>query len=257
MSGSCPGLGPPGVAFKSLAACVSLMTEQAARKGFEQFVDDAFEVTREVFSVSRAVTGSRGVPGSLVDRIVRNSRTFDRRVVEPELAEYRDQILDQFEVLIEYTVDPDATREGYADAILRRDAYLDSLRDDVRHERRQRLEQTVLDRQLGLGEAIEPLVESDRSAFWPAVRDVFTREQATAFVEEQFRFAGPLREHADAFRFTAEFDPETVVDGALASALTRGMPTTTIEFTDEAVRSITRAEERVVRQAKRTIDREY
>lgn len=233
------------------------MTEQAALSGFERFVDDAIDATRAQFSVSRVLTGSRGVSGSVVDRIVQNSETFDRKVVGPELAEYRDQIVDQFEVVLEYAADPTATGEEYRDPILTQDAYLDALRKDVDPSRREEIEDRLVERQLRLGDAMAPLVESDRSAFWPAVRDVFTHDEARTFVDDQFRFAGPLRTEADAFQFTATFDPGTVVEGSLASVLTSGMPSVTLEYTDEAVRSITRAESTVVERAKRTVDRKF
>ncbi len=233
------------------------MTEGAARQGFEEFVDDAIEITRDQFSISRALTGGRGVPGSVMDHAVQNSETVDRRVVGPELDAYRDRILGQFEVVLEYAADPDATGAGYRDRILDRDAYLDALCEDVPESRQAEIAEGLLARQLRLGDAIRPLVKSDRAEFWPAVRDAFDHEEATRFVDDQFRFAGPLRTDADAFRFTATFDPDTVVDGALASALTSGMPSVTVEFTDEAVRSITRAETAVVERAKRTVDRQF
>ena len=233
------------------------MTERAAQQGFETFVDDAIEITREQFSISRALTGTRGVSGSIIDRAVQNSETFDRRVVGPELATYRDRIVGQFEVVLEYATDPNPDEAAYRNRILDRDAYLDALREKIAPDRQAEIEDRLVARQLRLGDAVRPLVESDREEFWPAVRDAFDHDEAMRFVDEQFRFAGPLRTDADAFRFTATFDPDTVVDGSLASALTSGMPSVTVEFTDEAVRSITRAETTVVERAKRRVDRRF
>lgn len=48
----------------------------------------------------------------VVDRLRRNAETMERRVVEPELATYRERALAQFDVVLEY-VESDAPFEAF------------------------------------------------------------------------------------------------------------------------------------------------
>ena len=78
------------------------MTRQAARSGFERFVEDALGYTEREFSVAQALqSDATGAGGKVVDRLLSDSEAVRERVVSPELSTYREQILAQFDVLLD------------------------------------------------------------------------------------------------------------------------------------------------------------
>ena len=156
------------------------MTKAAARDGFERFVDEAIDITRTEFSVSRALTGTTGPGSSVIDRLIQNAEAVDRQVIQPELQAYREDILAQFAVVLEYAATPEAEADpaAFRDRVLARDAYNEALRPAVSAAKKQTIRDELVARQLGLGEAIRPLVASEQSSFWPAVPDVFTQAEA-------------------------------------------------------------------------------
>lgn len=232
------------------------MTREAARTGFETFVEDAITHTAEQFSVSRALQhGVRGPGTSVVDRLVKNSETLWDRVVQPELDDYRDRILTQFEVVMDYTESDDSI-DCYREEILAVDSYAQALRPDVDEQRREEIHDALVERQRQFGEAIGPLVESPEDDFWAATATTFDREQAATLVEDHFTFTDPFQEYRHAFRMATEFDTADVV-GGVGSLLGKGLPTIEVEYTNEAVRSLRRAEQRVITETKRELDRQF
>ncbi|WP_302082714.1 hypothetical protein [Salinibaculum rarum] len=232
------------------------MTREAARTGFEQFVEDAIEVTAQQFSVPRALRqGVRGPGGKVVDQLLQDSETLWRRVVQPELDDYRDQILTQFDIVLDYA-ESDAEIEAYRDDLLAVDSYATALREDIGAEQRATMHDRLLARQQGLGDAVTPVVDAEETDFWDAAATVFDREQATALVEDHFAFTTPLRDHRDAFRMQTQFDPGDIL-GGLGSLLGGGLPTVEVEYTDEALRSMRRAEKTVIAETKRELDRRF
>ena len=229
------------------------MTREAARTGFETFVEDAVTVTAEQFSVSRALRqGVRGPGGRLVDRLLKNSDALWERVVRPELDDYRDQILRQFDVVLDY-VEDDAGIDAYRSDILAVDSYAASLREDVGANRRSDIHDALVTRQQRLGDAVEPLVTAPEDEFWAALETTYDRERAASLVENHFAFTGPLREWRPAFRMATTFDPADVVGGL--GSLLGGLPTVEVEYTDEAIRAMRRAEQTVITETRREVDR--
>ena len=221
------------------------MTRAAAMAGFERFVTDAVDATRREFRVGRALRGTGlGLGGSVVDRLRRNADALEKRVVEPELRTYRQQSIEQFDVVLDY-VEGDDPIEAYREPLIAADGYLDSLDPDAPAATREAVADEVVSRLERLGDAVAPIVAHPDDDFWIAVGDEFDRESATALVEEAFPFTGPLRRHRDAFAFTVEIDPGDVLGG-----LARGLPSVSIDYTDEAIRAMRRAEQRVVRDTK-------
>jgi hypothetical protein len=195
------------------------MSREAARAGFETFVDRTIDATRREFSVGRALDGSGlGLGGRAVDLLRKNADGLERAVVEPELATYRRRSLEQFDVVLEY-VDGDAPIEAFADELLARDSYVEALRGDVSPAKRRIVREEVLERLARLGDGIEPIVDRPETAFWPAARAAFDRDGAL------------------------ELDPGEFVGGPLAV----GLPTGSIDYTDEAIRAMERAERQIVR----------
>jgi hypothetical protein len=229
------------------------MSRRAAKAGFETFVDDATEATRREFSVARALEGTGlGLGGAVVDRLRREADTLERVLVEPELATYRRRSLAQFDLVLDY-VESDEPIEVFEAELLARDGYTDAFRSDLPASRRQAIEAELLERLQRLGDGIEPLVERPETEFWPAVRAAFERDEALDLVETTFPFTGPLGRNRDAFVFAVDLDPSEVVGGPLAT----GLPTASIEYTDEAIRAMERAERRIVRETKAEVDKRF
>lgn len=227
------------------------VTREAVVEGFEYFLEEAIDATMGEFSVSRALrSGARGSTGLAVDRLLSNAGALQRRVVEPELNAYRRQTLDQFEIVLDY-VEDDAGLETYRTEILSAGAVVDSIRSDISPERRREVEDSLLARHRDLGEAVEPLVRSPASDFWTAAVTELERDEAETLVNEHFPFTAPLREHRDAFEMVAGFDATTVL-GSVPRFLPD--PSFEVEYTDEAIRAMYRAEQSVVNAAERDIE---
>ena len=229
------------------------MTREAAIEGVERFVDRTVDATRREFKVGRALRGTGlGPGGALVDRLRNEADALERRVVEPELDTYRRRSIEQFEVVLAYAESDDPI-DAFADELLERDSYLESLDPAITPETRDALVDDLLARLERLGEGIEPIVRRPEDAFWPAVVAAYDRPAAIELVEEGFPFTGPLRDHRDAFAFTVEIDPGSILGGVLAN----GLPTATIDYTDEAIRAMRRAERQVVHETKDEVKRRF
>jgi hypothetical protein len=225
------------------------MTRQAARSGFETFLDDAVRATREEFSVARALRGTGfGPGGAVVDRLRDNAEALERRIVEPELDAYRTDALGQFDAVLDYAAG-DEPIETYAEDLIARDGFHGALADGVSARTTAAVEDAIVARGRRLGDAVEPIVERSEDAFWPASTAAFDRSEAVDLVENAFPFTGVLREFPEAFAFTVRLDPGSILGGPFAGAL----PAASVDYTDEAVRAMRRAERRVIEETKREV----
>lgn len=212
------------------------MTRQAVRAGFVHFVDRAVDATAEAFSVGRALGGRWGPATRAIDGLAGRSDTLQARLVEPELEAYRGQVIEQFDVLLD-AVESDEPVAARREAVLARDAFLDALRPDLPAERRERIEDEVFARHADLGEAVRPLLAAESDDFWAAADAALSVADTKALVREQFAFTEPLRAHRNAFRFATTLEP--------------GIE---LEFTDEAIRAMHRAERQVVAETLAEVD---
>lgn len=218
------------------------MSRAAARAGFEEFLDATVTATREEFSVQRALQGTGLGPGGLVlDRLRENTETLERRIVEPELATYRDRALAQFDIVLDY-VDSDQPIDAFEDDLLAHDGYRPAIKDDVPPNRYRQIIDELVDRNRQLGDGIEPIVSRPEDEFWTAVDAAFDRSNAIDLVEQTFPFTGPVRRHRSAFAFEIRIDPSDVVGGVLGA----GLPSVTIDYTDEVLRATRQAERRII-----------
>jgi hypothetical protein len=242
-------------AYNTTAAHIPTVSRDAARAGFEAFVTDAIDYTADAFSVSRALRrGSRGLNGAVLDKLVDQSDALWRHVVEPELDAHRTQIISQFDILLDY-VESDENIDAYRDPLLSTDAYVDALRDDLPASRRDAIRDAAVERQRRFGDALEPLVAAPQDDFWPAVTHAYDRDTAETLVANHFAFTGLLRDHRDAFQMSTAFDASDLLGGV--GSLLGGLPTVTVDYTDEALRAMERAERKVVADAERELDRRY
>jgi hypothetical protein len=231
------------------------VTRGAAREGFETFITEAIETTYREFNVVAALQGARTPGSGTVDRLLKRSEALDRRVVQPELRAFRADVVDQFDVLLEYVTAEEGI-EPYREKLLAADRYAESIREDVPADRRKRLENRLVARQKRLGDAIEPIVNSSHGEYWTALLETFDRDDALALVEEHFEFTGPLREDRDAFALQTRIDPGEILSG-VGSLLGGAMPTITVEYTDEAVRAMRTAERQVIAETKTDVERRF
>ena len=230
------------------------MTRQAARSGFEGFVKDALGYTEREFSVAQALqSDATGAGGKVVDKLLSDSEAVRERVVRPELDTYREQILAQFDVLLD-AIESNERVESSRAELLETDAYDANLRPDLPADRRSALRDRLFERQRDLATAVEPLVEAPGDEFWAAAASAFDREAMTSLVGDHFAFTDPMQEHRGAFQMTTRVDPGEVLGGGL---LVSRLPAIEVEYTDEALRSMRRAERRVIRETKEEIERRY
>jgi hypothetical protein len=230
------------------------VTRQAARSGFEDFVDDALAYTEAEFSVANALrAGGGGAGGTVLDRLLEDSGAVRRHVVAPELAAYRERILAQFDVLLDAVAAEDPI-DAHRDAILASDVYAANLRPDLAPDRREAVTERLLDRQRSLAAAVRPLVEAPEADFWQAAGTAYDRGEMTDLVEDHFAFTDPMDAHHGAFRMTTAIDPGDVLGGGLVVSR---LPEIEVEYTEEALRSMRRAERRVIRETTAEIDERF
>lgn len=226
------------------------------RAGFERFVGDAINASLEHFDVARALRrGVDGPGGSVVNRLLGNTRAVRRRVVEPRLQTYRRQVLAQFDVILEYA-ESDESIDAFRDEILDHDIFAQSIRSGISPARRQEIRDRLLERHRALGDAAAPLLDAPEDDFWAAARSTLDRTEAKRLVEEQFVLTRPVREHTDALELSATVDPGEVL-GGLGRVLGGRLPSIEVTYTEEAIRALQRAEREVVADATAEIDRQF
>ena len=229
------------------------MSREAAIGGLETFVHETVDATRQEFRVANVLRGTGLGPGAvLIDQLRKNADALERQVVEPELDVYRRRSVEQLRVVVRYT-ESERPIDAFEAELLEHDGYLDALDPNVSPARRQAVTDDVLARLERLGDGIEPVVRRPEEKFWPAVRAAFDRDEALELVDDVFPFTGPLWRHREAFTFTVEVDPGEVLGGPFAGSL----PSASLEYTDEAIRAMRRAEQRVVQQTKTTVETQF
>jgi len=240
-----------GVRDRSLQPTESGVTRRAVEREFERYLSQFVDETYAAFDVAAVLRGSNGSGSRVAGKLLNNSRPLERHVVRPKLQSYQQQILAQLEPVLDYAA-TDAAFETYADEVLARDIYWNALRDTVRGDRRDRIRESLLARQQSFGDDLAPLVAADSDDFWTAVTDAYDQDRATDIVQTHFEFSVPLRENQNAFAFELTIDPGEVLGG-----LARALPTLDVEFTDEALRSMRRAEQQVIPSAKADVEQAY
>jgi len=227
------------------------VTREAVVEGFEEVIGKAIEESMSEFSMTRALqNGVRGPGGAAVDQLLNNSRRLNRRVVEPELETYKQRTFDQFSIILDYA-ESDDDIESYREDILGAGAFENEIREDLPEDRREEVEDYMLARHEALGDQLRPLVRSPETDFWTAAEAEMDAETARELVEEHFAYAKPLREYPEAFELSTTVNTSDVL-GLFGSLL--GGTAIEVEYTDEAMRALSLAEERVIEDAKADIE---
>lgn len=228
------------------------MSRRAAEAGFESFLDDTLDAIHAEFSVARALEGTGfGAGGAVVDRLLGHAGALERRIVEPELARFRERLVAQFQVLLDYVEGDDPLAAHEAD-LLEHDIFVAALDPEVTGRERELVVDDVLASLQRLADGIEPIVDRPEDEFWAAAEAAFDRAEALDLVERAFPFTGPVRGREDLFAFETRVDPSEIL-GPFALAI----PSFTVDYTDEAVRAMTTAEPRVIDALKREIETRF
>jgi hypothetical protein len=229
------------------------MTREAVEGELHDAVEAMMDAVYEEFDVVRAVRGGGGAgpTGSrTVSALVKRNRVLDRHLVRPELERYRENARRQVSTMLDAVAAGDPV-ESRREALLDASVYVDALRSGTPASTREAVETAVVERFARAGRALDPLVRSDATAFWPALRAELDREAAEELVAANFSFAPRMREFRDALAFETRLDPGELLDGPLASRL----PAPTVDYTDESLRAMSRGETRVRRSYERELDR--
>lgn len=229
------------------------MTRAAVEDAFEEFIDDIVEIAYREFDVVAALRGESTAGGRFVSKLVKNSSALDRHVVRPELREYKRDALRQFQPILDYAADSDADFADYREVIVENDPSIQYIRRDAPADRQEAAREAILDHHRNLGDAARPLVASAEDEFWAAVEAELTEIEARDLIESHFGFTDPIRTHRDAFAYQTELDPGEVIGGPLAGAA----PTLTLDYTDEVLRVMQRAERTIIDRTLADVDRRY
>jgi len=229
------------------------MTRDAVETGLHRVVDDIVDAVHEEFDAVRALRQGRpsGPGGVVVNRLVKENRVLDRYVVQPEVDRYRSDARRQVSVMCDAAAN-DQPIETYRDTLLDADVYYTELDPDVPRDTREAIADAVLARYRTAKETVTPVVEAPEDDFWPAVTSALTYDEALELVRANFSFSEDMREHRDALSFSVRLDP-----GEILGARGAPLPTIEIDYTDESLRAMGRAETRVRRDLDREIERQY
>lgn len=227
------------------------MTRAAAREGMEYYLGRLVKHAYESFDVGAALRGTTALGGSILGALLDRSDTLETRVVEPELQRYRRKAMNQFESILDYAV-TDEPIDVHRDRLLAADQYMAAMKDDLPQERRETIEDALLERAVTIGDAVEPIVAAPETDFWDAVMHAYEEQEAREAVRRSVSFTGPLKRYPDAFTFAVTIDPADII-----GPLGVGAPSFSVEYTDEATRCLSSAESAIRQEVDRDVARRY
>ncbi len=206
------------------------MTEQAVRRQFDAFINRMDRYVAEEVNPLNAVDSRIRIPKGAVNAAL-------RPFVRNEVSTVGSTFERKFSIVVDCAAGD--TVEERRDEYLRADAFYANADPGVREE----LGRELMEGLRRMSENIRPLVESEHDDFWEAVADVYDEEGAKTAILESFDYSGTAQRYADRVDLTV-----TVSAGILSKD---------IEYTDEAVRSLTVAEKRLRRDVTAEIEKVY
>ncbi len=206
------------------------MTEEAVRNQFDAFIDRMDRYVADEVNPLNAVDVEIRLPKRVLEAVL---RPLVRREV--------DSVGSTFERKFDIVVDCAAgdTVEERRDEYLRADAFYVNADESVRDE----LGRELVESLRTMSSNVRPLVESERDEFWEAVVEEYDEDGAKRAIRDGFDYSKTARKYADDVNLTV-----TVRAGLLSKE---------IEYTDEAVRALTVAEERLRHDVTEEIERAY
>ncbi len=222
------------------------MTREAALSGFRAMIDAGLAFVNAEFRIEHAV--SEADEQHVVDFVRTHEQTIERLVVAPAFVTYKRSALTQFEHVID-CIEADEPLSDHRRTLIAADPLLPAI--DSESEDRLNAVGSIWSRIQWIQIAFEPIVTSESNDFWPALTTVFDRRSAEDRLLPALAFAAPAREHPGAFQFTIELG--AVDDQYVPASLHSG----SLEYTDEAIRALTRGERRLDSLIRRQLDERF
>lgn len=227
------------------------MTRDAAREGLEYYLGRLVTHAYETFDVAAPLRETTGLGGGILGALLKRSDTLETHVVEPELATYRRKAMAQFESILDYAESDDRPEE-HRDSLLADDQYKAAMVEDLSPDRRETIEESLVERAVGIGDAVAPIVAAPQANFWPAVVHAYDEDAAREAVRRSVSFTGPLKRYPDAFTFAVTIEPEDIL-----GPLGVGAPSFSVEYTEEATRCLSSAESAIRQEVDRDVARRF
>lgn len=219
------------------------MTRTAAERGIAEVFDVIVTNFIDEFSWERVLQKTSLRPGgAIVDKLLDATDVVDSRALEPLLDRYRHSAIEYFQRALDYAegkVSTDAIRKEFP-------AYDESIHildPDASHDEYQTLVDDVVEYYCEVGEALEPLVSHASDDFWRVIQESMNEDQAVMVLDQSMSFSEILEAHRGILDMKLQLNPAhflSVPGNALA-------PEASVEYTDEAIVALSRAERRGVR----------
>jgi hypothetical protein len=229
------------------------MTREAVESGLYRIVDDLLAAVREEFDAVRALRRNRpsGPAGNAINELATNSDVLDRYVIEPEIERHRRDARQRMSITLD-SAEHGEPIDAYRDSLLDADVYYGELGSDVDRGTREAVAEAVVGRYRTVAESVAPVLDALETDLWPAITNALSGEAALDLVDANCSFAAEMREYRGAFSFATRLDPRDLL-GARGTLL----PAIEVEYTDESLRAMGRAETRVRRDLSREVERRY
>jgi len=207
------------------------MTEDAVRARFDGYIDSMYGYVTEEVQPLNAV----GFPSFVSKPAKRATMPIARRETDAVGRSFERK----FGIVVDCAAGDDV--DDRTDDYLESDVFYRNFTgsDDAR----ERMAGELAERLRRMSEAVAPVVDSDRGRFWDAVVDVYDRDEAHAALDGCFDYADTARRYAGDTELTLTVDV--------------GPLSTTVDYTDEAVRVLDVSEGRLREEVARDVDAVY
>ncbi|MFP4632221.1 MAG: hypothetical protein ACOCT0_00050 [Halobacteriota archaeon] len=197
---------------------------------FDDFVDTVMQDAMAEMEPLRVVSGAR-LPGNSA------AKSIARPLISREVQRFHGGISSQFDVVLDLA-ERRARGEPhdfsvYRERFLDEDVFVDSCRDPT-------IEADLVDRLRVMARDMGMMMETGRTEFWDAAYEAFDESEARELVDFHFDYSSTLYDYRDDLRLCAKVG--------------RGPMSVSVEYTDEALRSISHGEAALRRRLARRVD---
>lgn len=219
------------------------MTRTAAEQGIVEVFDVMMTNFIDEFSWERVLQETSLRPGgAIVDKLLDVTDVVESRALEPLLNRYRRNAIEYFQRALDYAegeVSADAIREEFP-AYDENIHILDSTASRAEYRE---LVDDVVKYYCEVGETIEPVVAHSSDDFWQAVEGSMDEDRAVMVLERSMSFSDILEAHREILDMKLELNPAHILSmpGRVLA------PEVSVEYTDEAISALSRAEQRGIR----------
>lgn len=216
------------------------MTRTAAERGIVEVFDVMVKNVVDEFSWERALrTTSLRPGGAILDKLLDKTEVVDSRALEPLLDRYRRSAIEYFQRALDYA-EGEASAESIREEFPEYQENIHILDPAASRVEYQALIDDVVEYYCDVGEALGPVVGHDSDEFWQAVQESMAEEQAVQVLERAMSFSDVLEAHHGVLEMKMQLNPAHLLSMP-GSALA---PEVSVEYTDEAINALSRAEQR-------------